>query len=1229
VPARMLIEGQCPNCGGRITDERLALGLPCESCLPQVPEHLARGSGASRLEFLREVVKLLDELGKLGGYAALLQEEEELGEFEKFFEKALGNRPWSAQRTWARRVLRGSSFTILAPTGVGKSVFGIVMALFLAARGKKSYIVLPTSVLVKQVRDRAEFFRERVGVGARVLAYLPAGSKDRVETLERVQRGDFDILVTTSSFLAKNFDIMKNLQFDFVFVDDVDAIIKSSKNIERILQLLGLPKEAVDEALKLVRLSVARRGAKGDAAMEEYKAGKEKLRGLLAKAKVGVLVVSTATGRPRGLRVKLFRELLNFEIGSRAELLRNVVDAYTVVKEGELEARVAEIVARLGKGGLVFVQPGTPAERVNLLLKELENRGIRAKFVTSKNKKDIEAFENGEVDVLIGYAMYYGLLVRGIDLPHVIRYAVFADVPHFRFAADVEEASPLRLLQLAQVFRSVLAGSEAMALDRLVASLRRGLFNLEQEAYRLLSESLATGTRPDGYLGHLYDRLVELRKILRDLVSRENLVKELERRALVSLRPLNGKLYLLLPDAPTYLQASGRTSRMYAGGLSKGLSVVVAGDERLLEALMKQVAWYSDDVSWVKLEELDLSKILAEIDRDRELIRELARGGARRETADLVKTALVVVESPTKARTIASFFGRPSRRNVGGLPVYEVSTGNLILLIAASKGHVLDLITGGSEPARARRMLWGVIVEDGSAFIPVYATIKRCLNCGEQFTEGKNGACPYCGSTNIADQAAVINALKRAASEVDLVLLATDPDTEGEKIAWDLYVLLKPYTGTVRRIEFHEVTRRAFEEALRNQRDVDVRRVEAQLVRRVEDRWIGFSLSMKLWERFGKRWLSAGRVQTPVLGWVIDRYNEVKKSVKTIFSVKLENGWQLTFESDVAGREAVEVAKKLAESRVTIERVGSEEVKLPPPPPYTTDALLREAAANLRLSVSEVMRLAQDLFELGLITYHRTDSVHVSATGIGIAKAYLTERAMQQLFVGRSWAPPGTHECIRPTRPYDAETLRALVNQGVLQLVRQLTPHHYRLYDMIFRRFVASQMREAVVKVERFKACASVNSLELSREITIYSEIVEQGFAAVYRPFNLVKLEPGTYKVVGVTRSRRPTLRLYTQADLIALMKENGIGRPSTYAKIVSTLFERKYVIETKRRTIAPTKLGREVYAYLSDKFGNMISVERTRKVEEEMDKVERGERNYIDVLREFYREVVSIEGVV
>jgi reverse gyrase len=438
---------------------------------------------------------------------------------------------------------------------------------------------------------------------------------------------------------------------------------------------------------------------------------------------------------------------------------------------------------------------------------------------------------------------------------------------------------------------------------------------------------------------------MELRKILQGLVSREELVKELEKRTLASLRTVNGKLYLLLPDAPTYLQASGRTSRMYAGGLSKGLSVVVASDRRLLEALMKQVAWYTDDASWVKLEELDLAKVLAEIDEDRELIRELARGSLKREFTDIVKTALVVVESPTKARTIASFFGRPSRRNIEGLPVYEVSVGNMILLVAASKGHVLDLIVGDSGQGENRgKTLWGVVVENGN-FVPIYATIKKCRACGEQFTEGKDGACPYCGSTDIADQASVIDALRKVAGEVDLVLLATDPDTEGEKIAWDLYALLKPYTGVIKRIEFHEVTRRAFEEALKNQRDVDLKRVEAQLVRRIEDRWIGFSLSMKLWERFGSRRLSAGRVQTPVLGWVVERYKEVKGSYKTMYTVRLENGWVLTFETDFIGKEARELESKLGESYAKVEKLGSEISTLPPPPPFTTDTLLGEVAA--------------------------------------------------------------------------------------------------------------------------------------------------------------------------------------------------------------------------------------------------------------------------------------------
>jgi len=1220
---RAIVRGQCPNCGGPISDDRLEKGLPCADCLPKPsPELLELADRGDRLRFLEELCNELSKAGRLKGYRRILEEEEALREFEQFFERALGNRPWSAQRTWARRVLGGKSFTILAPTGVGKSVFGIIMALYLASRGAKCYLVLPTSVLVKQASERAEAYAEKLGAEVRILAYLAKSGKAREELLERIKSGDYDVLITTSQFLARHFELLEGSHFDFIFVDDVDAVMKSSRNIDKILVLLGLPSEAVEEAYELVKLKLkvaaalsSRRGVPPEM-REELERSRERLRKRLEGLRIGTLVISTATGRPRGLRVRLFRELLGFEIGSRAELLRNVVDAYSLVEEGSVEERVAEIVKALGRGGLIFLQPGVGEDYVKRLLALLEEKGIKAALVTSRSKEALEAFERGELDVLVGYAIYYGLLVRGVDLPHVIRYAVFAGVPHFRFTAEVSEAGPLRLLQLAQVLRSVVTGDEGSALDRLTAKLRRQLANLEAAAFQRLSEALVEGVKPEGYLGYLYELFEELRERLKDLLSRREVLEALEARTLASIRFVDGKPYLLLPDAPTYLQASGRTSRMYAGGISRGLAVVVTDDEKLLSALMKQVSWYVDEVSWTKYEELDLGEILKEIDEDRRKIRDLWEGRVKTGVRDLVKTALVVVESPTKARTIASFFGRPSRRRMGNINVYEVSVGDYILLIAASKGHLLDLVTDEG--------FYGVVTQDGR-FIPVYSTIKRCRKCGEQFTElGEGGVCPYCGSENIVDQLDTINALREAAREVDLVLLATDPDTEGEKIAWDLYLLLSPYTGEIRRIEFHEITRRAFEEALRNPRAIDMRRVEAQLVRRIEDRWIGFSLSQKLWTEFGRRWLSAGRVQTPVLGWVIERFRKAKDSIKPVFRLRLENGLTLSFECEELEKPAREIAKELRDGVVVIEQLGVELSKIPPPPPFTTDAMLREAAASLRVGVDDVMRIAQELFEMGLITYHRTDSAHVSGAGIAVAKSYIAEKLGAELFVGRSWAPPGAHECIRPTRPYDAETLRALVNQGIIQLVRPLTQLHYRLYDLIFRRFIASQMREAVVRVAKYRASTPY----FSKEFTTYVEVVEPGFTRVYRPFTLATIEPGSYRIVEVRHRKVPTIRLYTQADLVARMREERIGRPSTYAKIISTLLARRYVVETKRRRLLPTKLGMKVYEYLERNYENLISVQRTRKVEEMMDKVERGELNYLEVLREFYEEVRTIASV-
>ncbi|RLF05430.1 MAG: hypothetical protein DRK00_04415, partial [Thermoprotei archaeon] len=246
---RAIVRGQCPNCGGPISDDRLERGLPCVKCLPTPsPELLELAEMRDKLKFLRELCKELSRAGRLEGYRKLLEEEEALREFEQFFERALGNKPWSAQRTWARRVLSGKSFTILAPTGVGKSVFGIIMALYLASKGGKCYLILPTSVLVKQMSERAEAYAEKLKAEVRILAYLAKSGKAREELLERIKGGDYDVLITTSQFLARHFELLEGFRFDFIFVDDVDAVMKSSRNIDKILVLLGLPTEAVEDA---------------------------------------------------------------------------------------------------------------------------------------------------------------------------------------------------------------------------------------------------------------------------------------------------------------------------------------------------------------------------------------------------------------------------------------------------------------------------------------------------------------------------------------------------------------------------------------------------------------------------------------------------------------------------------------------------------------------------------------------------------------------------------------------------------------------------------------------------------------------------------------------------------------------------------------------------------------------------------------------------------------------
>lgn len=1242
----------CPNCGGPVTDDRLDNRLPCHSCLPSLKGVKKAGSNLSTMEyisFLREVVSHLEKNGKVGRLGEVVRLEEELSRFVDFFEKAVGSKPWSAQVTWARRVLKGSSFAVLAPTGVGKTVFGITMGLYLASRGGKVYLVLPTTTLLGQVYEKTLTFAERVGFDpARVVAYHAGLSvKGKEEALERISRGDFSLLLTTAQFLAKNYDKLQWARFDFVFVDDVDSVLKSSRNIDRILTLLGFSQEEISTALELIELktrivfSQRSRKQSNEEEAEDIEKLQARLESLLSKSgRKGVLVVSTATGRARGQRVKLFRELLGFEVGSRSEQLRNVVDVYALVGEEERLAKAIDIITKLGSGGLVFFPIGTPEDALANTVEALAGRGLKAEYVYGKAKRNLlERYSRGEIDILIGVASYYGLLVRGLDLPHVVKYAVFVGVPRFKFRLKPEELMPARLLQLATNISQLAEKGDAAEINRLVANIRNRMLQLDAAQYRVLQDLYIQGSAT-GRFTYLVRSLLRLREIVVKYLSDPAVLERLSKETAVKIVKENGEYYALLPDVYTYLQASGRTSRLYAGGISKGLSVVVESDEVLMDKFLRSIRFYSGDSQWKRLEEVDLESVMEEISREREVIRAIIQGkvsGAL--TKDLVRSTLVIVESPTKARTIASFFGKPNRRRLGNIIAYETSTGNRILQIVASQGHIYDLITSTEFFFKNYAVnKYGVLVnpEKGS-FIPVFTSIKRCLDCGRQFTDfkadgntyytgGRGSAlkrCPYCGSERVIDKLDLVVRLQELAYEVDEVLLATDPDTEGEKIAWDIYNTLKPFTRVLRRIEFHEVTRKAFQEALGNPRDVDMNLVKSQFVRRIEDRWIGFALSKKLQENFGMSWLSAGRVQTPVLGWIISRHKESMESVRPVFKITLENNVYLIVENvQLDGQRPSTVAKKLQGGEVVVEEKAVEDKTLNPPPPYTTDTLLRDANELLGMGADVAMRIAQQLFESGLITYHRTDSTRVSDAGMNVARAYISEKFGQDMFVARRWGSEGAHECIRPTRPFDAEMLSAQIQQGLLQLPIPLTRQHFALYRLIFSRFMASQMKPALVK----EKTVEVKSDFFVKEYRFVSEVVEEGYLKVLPLRQNFKLEPGTYRVVDIDYKRRPLIPLYSQADVISLMKEKNIGRPSTYAEIIRKLFARNYVMEVKGGKLIPTSLGQRVYQFLSENFRKYISEDKTKEVLERMDEVESGVRDYRDVLKEFYSELLEIE---
>lgn len=550
-----------------------------------------------------------------------------------------------------------------------------------------------------------------------------------------------------------------------------------------------------------------------------------------------------------------------------------------------------------------------------------------------------------------------------------------------------------------------------------------------------------------------------------------------------------------------------------------------------------------------------------------------------------VKKPLIIVESPTKARTIKKFL--PAR--------YAVK---------ASVGHVRDL----------PKSTLGVDVEND--FAPRYLTIK-----------GKGE---------------IIKELRGAVKTASDVYLATDPDREGEAIAWHLAELLK--LPDPKRIELHEITKDAALAALKHPHHIDLNRVNAQQARRILDRLVGYKISPLLWAKV-RGGLSAGRVQSVAVKLIVDREREIGAFIPkeywslTAFLGVLRKEAQFTAElvshrgEKLELRTEAETNAVLAALEGAVYRVDSikkREVKRNAPAPFTTSTLQQEASRKLRMRVRRAMQVAQALYEgvdlgrgegtIGLITYMRTDSTRISDTAREAAREFIVAEYGEAFHAGRRHrvkeGAQDAHEAIRPTS----------LHYTPQRLAHVLKRDELRLYTMIWERFVASQMSAAVfdqtvVDVAAgeygFRATGSV--MRFAGFTRVYEESSDEaaGKGRVLLPELEVKEELECRKLEPKQHFTEPPPR-YTEAALVKALEENGIGRPSTYSTIVETIQARGYVTQQERRFV-PTEIGTAVNDLLVGHFPRILNLDFTARMEGDLDKVAEGHEDWIALLRRFY----------
>ncbi len=581
----------------------------------------------------------------LGLAAGMCRLEGLVRQYAGFFRQRLNLEPFRLTLYWARKFFSGQSFALTAPTGYGKTTFGITLAGFIP--GKVCYIV-PTRLLLNQVAERLK----RVAGERRVLAVR--SPKDR----PRLEAGDFDILVITGQFLHARFDLVTAHRFDLIFIDDTDSLVRRPRNVDKVLRLAGFTPDEIAAALSRTPDS-SRSGSRA--------------------AVKGQVIAASATLDLRSRRVGLFRELLKFEVGSTATLLRNIVDAFLPVDQSDLLEVCAGLIRRLGPGGFVFLSERWRREDLAAFVAGLRDRGINAVSYQRFSAKAQAAFSRGEIEVAVGFSSVRNPLVRGIDLPEAVRYTLFVGVPALRIPLAVSYV-PAQLFMVLVSLRDVLQPYWPSS-SALIQDLRflRDLGPIPED--RVLGDP------------GLKARVEVIKGRLEAAFADPDFWVRVENHPTVVVRREETGPYLLIADARGYVQASGRCSRLFPLGLTRGLSVVLVEDGRVFEQLQRRLRTFGYEVGFQPLDRLDLPSLLREVDRDRQLVRQ-ALAGEPLEVRDPVRTCLVVVESPTKARTIAAFFGRPSVQIYDAAWVYEVSIGNYLINVAAILGHFTDLTTG-------------------------------------------------------------------------------------------------------------------------------------------------------------------------------------------------------------------------------------------------------------------------------------------------------------------------------------------------------------------------------------------------------------------------------------------------------------------------------------------------------------------------------------------------------